>query len=101
MARANNIITYNNFNDPLENEIPYKEISHIAIYISQCSEYGQITFADLDKIGIETPPFLNVVSGMYLLKKEKDINDWINWKPTGQFEYVAIERFYWARDRKL
>lgn len=101
MAKASCIITYNNFNNSVENEIPHKEISHIVIYISQCSEYGWITFADLDKIGIGTPPFLNVVSGMYLLKKEKDINDWINWKPTGQFEYAAIERLYWARNRKL
>lgn len=101
MVRVSSIITYDNFNNPVENEIPSKEISHIAVYISQCGEYGWVTFADHDKIRIGTPPFLNVVSGMYLLKKEKDINDWINWKPTGQFEYVAIERFYWARDRKL
>ena len=101
MVRMSSIITYNNFNNSVENEIPCKDILLIAIYVSQCSEYGWITFADLDKIGIGTPPFLNVVSGMYLLKKEKDINDWMNWKPTGQFEYVAIERFYWARDRKL
>ena len=52
MAKASYIITYDNFNNPVENEIPYKEISHIAIYVSQCSEYGWITFADLDKIGI-------------------------------------------------
>lgn len=101
MAKASYIITYDNFNNPVENEIPYKEISHIAIYVSQCSEYGWITFADLDKIGIGIPPFLGVASGMYLLKKDEDINDWINWKPTGQVEYAAIERFYWARDRKL
>ncbi len=101
MAKASYIITYDNFNNPVENEIPYKEISHIAIYVSQCSEYGWITFADLDKIGIGIPPFFNVVSGMYLLKNDEDINDWIKWKPTEQVEYAAIERLYWARDRKL
>ena len=101
MVRVSSIITYDNFNNPVQNEIPCKDILLIVIYVSLCGEYGWVTFADHDKVHIGIRPPIGITSGIYIIEKENDVNDWMNWKPTGQFEYAAIERLYWARDRKL